>query len=146
MYAKKIKYEDFNGNEKERKFYFNFTKAEILEMELSTNGGYTTYLNRIIETEDQATLVKIFKELILKAYGVKSDDGELFIKNDEVLAKFTQSNAYSELFTELSTNTNSAIEFCNGVFPPALMKQIQNSPEYQQKIEELIKNNLPQND
>ena len=124
MFTKKIKYEDFNGEQRERKFYFNLSKAELLEMELSTNGGYENYINRIIETRDQAELIRIFKDLILKSYGVKSDDGERFIKTQELTDAFTQTDAYSELFMELATNAESATAFVNGIIPKALAAEV----------------------
>lgn len=125
MYGKKMKYVNYNGEERERKFYFNLNKAELLEMELSTNGGYETYINRIIETRDQAELIKIFKDLILRSYGVKSDDGERFIKNQQLIDEFVQTEAYSDLFMELATNAEAATEFVNGIIPPALAVEVQ---------------------
>ena len=54
-----------------------------MEMELGTTGGLTEIIKKIIETKDQPSIIKIFKELILKAYGEKSADGKRFIKMDE---------------------------------------------------------------
>lgn len=125
MYGKKMKYVNYNGEERERKFYFNLNKAELLEMELSTNGGYETYINRIIETRDQAELIRIFKDLILRSYGVKSDDGERFIKNQQLIDEFVQTEAYSDLFMELATDAAAATEFVNGIIPPALAVEVQ---------------------
>lgn len=124
MYVKKIKYEDYNGEQRERRFYFNLNKAELLEMELSTNGGYENFIKRIIETRDQAELIKIFKDLILKSYGMRSDDGERFIKNAQLTEEFTQTEAYSELFMELATNAEAATEFVNGIIPKALAAEV----------------------
>ena len=135
MYAKKITYTDFDGNERKETFYFNFTKGELLEMQIGTNGGYDKFLKRIVESKDQGEIVKIFKEIILKAYGVKSDDGRRFIKSQEVLDDFTQTEAYSELFTELATNTESAIAFINGIMPPALMAEV-NKEEVNKQLKE----------
>jgi hypothetical protein len=125
MFTKKIKYTNYNGEEKEKKFYFNLSKAELLEMELSTKGGYENYINRIIEAEDQPELVRIFKELLLLSYGVKSDDGETFVKSDKLREEFQCTEAYSELFTELATNTEAATEFINGIIPAALQAEVQ---------------------
>ena len=36
MVKKTIKYSDYNGNEIEEDFYFNLSKVELLEMEMST--------------------------------------------------------------------------------------------------------------
>lgn len=135
MFKKKINYTDFDGNNRSETFYFNFTKGELLEMQIGTNGGYDSYLKRIVESQDQAEITKIFKEIILKAYGIKSDDGKRFIKTDALREEFTQTEAYSELFTELATNTEAAIEFINGIMPPALMAEV-NKEDMKKQMQE----------
>lgn len=117
MLVKEIKYKDYNGNERTEIAYFNLSKAELMEMELSTSGGFQQYMNRIINTQDSKELIKTFKELILKSYGIKSDDGRRFIKSKELSDEFAQTEAYSELFMELATNAQSAAEFANGIVP-----------------------------
>lgn len=117
MLKKTITYTDYNGVERTEDFYFNFNKAEILEMELSTSGGLTTMMDRVIAAQDHKTLIKIFKDLVLNAYGVISDDGRKFIKNDKVRDDFAQTEAYSQLFTELATDDKKAAEFFNGIIP-----------------------------
>lgn len=135
MFKKKINYTDFDGNNRSETFYFNFTKGELLEMQIGTNGGYDNYLKRLVESQDQAEITKIFKEIILKAYGIKSDDGKRFIKTDALREEFTQTEAYSELFTELATNTEAAIEFINGIMPPALMAEV-NKEDMKKQMQE----------
>lgn len=117
MITKEITYTDYNGQERTEKYQFNFTKAELTEMELSVNGGLSAMMERIKETDDRPELMRIFKDLILKAYGVKSADGKRFVKSDELRTEFSQTEAYSELYMELVTNTESAITFFNGLIP-----------------------------
>ena len=117
MFKKTIEYTDFNGEARKEDFYFNLTKAELLEMQLSASGGLQGYLMRIIETKDMPKLVEIFKEIIMKSYGEKSIDGRQFVKNDEVRERFACSPAYSELFMELATNEEAAAEFINNLLP-----------------------------
>lgn len=124
MLVKKIKYTDFNGNEREEEFYFNISKAELIEMELKTNGGFDTMLRKIISQQDSKKIVEIFKDLILKAYGVKSDDGRRFIKSKELSEEFSQTNAYNDLFLELTTNADKAKEFVNGIIDPSLQGEL----------------------
>lgn len=119
MLKKKIKYTDYNGVEREETFYFNLNKAEVAEMELEVKGGLSAVIERIVETEDRPKLISIFKNLILKAYGVKSDDGKRFIKTQELRDEFEQSEAYAELFMELASNADAASDFINGIVPPA---------------------------
>lgn len=115
MFKKTIKFEDFNGQQREETFYFNLSKAEIMEMELSTQAGVEEMIKMLIATKDNAKIVQIFKDLILKSYGIKSEDGTRFIKRPELREAFEQSNAYSELFMEILSDSNAQIAFINGV-------------------------------
>lgn len=117
MYRKKITYTDYNGVERTEDFYFNFTKAELAEMELTTDGGFAEYITAITEANDQSQIVKIFKELVLKAYGEKSPDGRRFMKSEEISNAFAQTEAYSELFMELATNADEATKFFEAITP-----------------------------
>lgn len=120
MLKKTITYTDFNGTERTEDFYFNLTKAEVVEMQLGTVGGFDAMLENIIKAQDQPSLIKEFKKLIKASYGVKSSDGRKFVKNEEVFDDFAQTEAYSKLFMELATNDNSASEFVAGILPPDL--------------------------
>lgn len=117
MLKKTIKYTDFDGNTREEDFWFNLTKAEIAEMELSQAGGLEKYYEKIVKTQDQPKLVEIFKSLILKSYGEKSDDGRRFIKSAALTEAFTQTQAYSDLFMELASSADAALAFCKGIMP-----------------------------
>lgn len=117
MLKKNIKYTDYNGNERAEDFYFNLTKAEIMELELSTTGGLVEMINKIVAAQDSPAIIEIFKKMILKAYGEKSPDGRRFIKSDEISTAFSQTEAYSQLFMELATDANAASEFVNGIVP-----------------------------
>lgn len=117
MLKKTITYTDYNDNERTEDFYFNLSKAEITEMELSTTGGLAEMIQKIVNTQDGPKLVKIFKDLVLAAYGEKSPDGKRFIKSEELREAFSQTEAYSELFMELATNAEEASTFINGIMP-----------------------------
>ena len=147
MLQKNIKYVDYNGVEREEVFLFNLTKAELMEMELGTTGGLTEMIQKIIQTKDQPSIIKIFKELILKAYGEKSADGKRFIKTDEhgnpLSRAISETEAYSNLFMELSTDDKAAAAFVNGIIPEGLSKELEGVD-----IQEAMKGNvvqLPQN-
>lgn len=117
MFKKTIEYTDYNGEKRKEDFYFNLNKAELMEMQLSQNGGLQNHLMRIIKTKDTPELVKMFKDIILMAYGEKSPDGKKFMKSEEIRRDFECSEAYSELFMELATNSDSAAEFVNALLP-----------------------------
>lgn len=117
MLKKTINYTDYNGMERKEDFYFNLNKAEVAEMELSTEGGLAEMIQKIVSSKDTPSIVKIFKDLILKAYGEKTPDGKRFVKSKELSDAFAQTEAYSELFMELATDAEAAAAFVNGIMP-----------------------------
>lgn len=117
MLKKTISYTDYNGNKRSEDFYFNLSKAELMEMEMRTAGGLIEKFARVAKSQNPDELVDIFKDVVLRAYGEKSADGRRFIKNDEVKEAFMQTEAYSELFMELATNAEAAAAFFNGIIP-----------------------------
>lgn len=117
MLKKTITYTDYNGNERTETFYFNLTQAEVVEMEMSTNGGMAEMVQRVVDAKDKPALIKIFKDLVLKAYGEKSLDGKRFVKSEEISTAFSQTEAYSQFFMELATDDKAAADFVNGIIP-----------------------------
>lgn len=131
MIVKTITYLDYNKVERTEDFYFNLTKAEVVEMEGTTSGGLSSMIDRLISAIEIPEIIRIFKELILKAYGEKSPDGKRFIKSDALSTAFSQTEAYSQLFMELATDANAASEFINGILPTP-------SPEQQEEIQKVL--------
>ena len=119
MLKKSITYVDYNDEERTEDFYFNLTSAELSEMELSTDGGLGEYIKKIVSAKDMPSIIKVFKNLLLKSYGEKSADGRRFIKSEELSTAFSQAEAYSQLFMELATDDKAASEFINGIVPKA---------------------------
>jgi hypothetical protein len=123
---KRITYEDFNGEEVTEELYFNLSKAELVELELSRPGGMQEHLQKIVESEDGKAIITEFKELILMSYGQRSEDGKRFIKNQELRDEFASTEAYSQLFFELCTDAEKAAEFVNGIIPTGLADEVAN--------------------
>lgn len=123
MLKKTITYTDYNGVERTEDHYFNLSKAELMEMEVGTTGGFVEMVNKVVAANDMPTLIKIFKDMILKAYGEKSLDGKRFMKSDEIATAFSQTESYSILFMELATDADAASKFVNGVIPGDINKQ-----------------------
>lgn len=125
MLKKTISFVDFNGEDREEDFYFNLNKAELMEMNLSRDGGMQQFIENIIKTKDTVQIANIFKKIIKASYGVRSDDGKRFIKfvqdkygNKKYLFDdFEQTNAYEALYMELATNDAAASDFINAVLP-----------------------------
>lgn len=117
MLVKTIKYEDYNGQEREEEFLFNLSKAELIEMELGVDGGLDSKIKRLTQTMNGPEIMKLFKEIIMKSYGVKSDDGKRLIKSEQLSLEFTQTEAYSELLMELCSNPEAAANFIKAILP-----------------------------
>ena len=120
MIKKTVKYTDYNDVERTESFYFNLSKAELTEMEHEHKGGLAEMIKRIVDEEDNVKIMKLFKDIVLRSYGKKSEDGKRFIKDDALRAEFAQTEAYSEIFMELAQDAGAATDFINGVVPKNL--------------------------
>jgi len=127
MYKWTCQYEDYNGATRIEDFWFNLSEAEILEMELGVSGGLSEYLQRIVNANDTPTLLRTFKDLILKCYGEKSEDGRRFVKSPALSEAFSQTEAYSQLYMKLALDADAAAEFVNSVVP-SKMSSPKNAP------------------
>ena len=133
MYAKTITYTDYNGNERTETFYFNLSKAEIIDLEWRTPGGLENHFKQMMQRLNGQELADTFKMLIQKSYGVKDAEGRRFIKNQEVLNNFIETEAYSELYIQLATDDKAAAEFVNGIFPKDVVEAAKKQKEMADK-------------
>ena len=128
MWKFTAEYEDWNGNPRKKELLFNLTMSEMMALQNSVKGGIETYYQRILDEQDNVALYKRFEDLVKLTYGVKSDDGERFIKNDEVYNTFKESGAYDVFMQYLLTTEDGAAKFINGIMP-AKVKAKLNTPE-----------------
>lgn len=123
MIKKTVTYTDYDGNKRTEDKYFHMSKRELIKWETeSGSGGMDKFIERIVREEDRETLVNMFDDLILRAYGEKSDDGRTFNKSPEIRARFENSACYDQLFYDLFKNTETISEFVNGLIPEGLPK------------------------
>lgn len=118
MLKEAITYTDYNGTTRTEDFYFNLKKSEVIELELSVDGGMSSLITNIVNTNDLPKLSEYFKNIILKSYGVKSQDGKRFMKSEQLSKAFYETEAYSELYVSLITDANKAAKFVNKILPP----------------------------
>ena len=91
MLKKNIKYTDYNGVERNEEFLFNLSKAELMEMEMSTQGGLAEMIQKVVDAQDAPAIIKVFKDIILKArfiYDIKDEYIDR-LKNEEMYELFT---------------------------------------------------------
>lgn len=117
MYIWKHTYTDYNDNQRTEDFYFNLSKGECLDMQMSIDGGMTAYIQRIINEHSQSQLYAYFKDVVVKSYGKKSLDGRQFIKSEEQTREFVQTEAFSDLMVMLVSNADEAAKFFNNIIP-----------------------------
>jgi len=139
---KTITYTDFNGEEVSEDFFFHLSKAELVELELSHSGGLSSALERIVAAQDGKSIIAEFKNIILGAYGKRSDDGRRFMKNQEIRDEFESSEAYSVLFMELVTDASAAAEFINGIIPEGMAEEVAKLVPEEEKDTQEQGNNL----
>ena len=129
MLKKSITYKNFDDETVTEEFYFNMTKAELVELELSEQSGLSDTLKAIIDAKDGSKIIEYFKKIILLAYGERSEDGRRFIKSPELAASFSHTEAYSQLFMELATDADAATAFISGIMPSDLAEEIAALPD-----------------
>lgn len=127
MLKKTINYTDYNGTQRTEDFYFNLTRSEIAELEYNTGSGmtFTDMISELVASQDVGKIIVILKEIILKSYGVKSDDGRRFIKNADVREAFEQNPAFDELYITISTDAEKAAEFIAGILPASATENME---------------------
>lgn len=125
MLKKTVTYDDFFGKKRTEDFYFHYNKAELLEMEMESDGGYSARVQRIANANSHSELFHLVKEFVLGAYGVKSDDGRMFDKGEKIRNSFERCPAYEIIMLELTTGpdcTEALSEFINKVVPEGMPK------------------------
>jgi hypothetical protein len=129
MLKKTITYTDYNGIERTEDFLFNLTKTELMKWDLKTPGGLGPKLEKITQKFDVPSLTNFIEALIDKSYGIKSDDGVRFIKDEKLSEMFRQTEAYDQLFVELLSDEKKTVEFINGILPKELMDEVKKQNE-----------------
>ena len=131
MLKKTVTYEDWNGITRTEDFYFNLTRTECAELEYGLGPGksLSESFQTLIDTRDMGEIIKTMKEVVLKAYGVKSDDGRRFMKNDEIRTAFVENPAFDEIYMELATDSDKAADFLTGIIPRQAIDQLGPNPK-----------------
>ena len=143
MYKTNVTFENFEGEKVSKDLYFNLTKAEIMELQYSYEGGFTAYLDSIIHPisgkPDPKKVMDLFKLMIMKSYGVRTEDGG-FRKNKDLAEEFLSTDAYSELFMKIINDEKAMNDFLFGILPREAQEQAKIEMEKRTKeIEETAK-------
>lgn len=128
MYVWPVTFENFNGIEVTIDCYFNLSKTELTKMQVGTDGGLNELLQKIVKAKDAKAIMNTIDDIIMKSYGVKSDDGMYLIKNDKVREEFKCSPAYDVVFYELVTDDEKAADFVKKILPRDLVTKAMADP------------------
>lgn len=140
MLKKTITYEDFEGNKVTETLQFNLTKTETMDFALILPDDVKDSAKEVTDSKpmdingakelakslSDKQMFDFVKELVGRAYGVKSDDNKHFRKSPEMRAEFEQSLAYDALIMELTTSDDPdvAMNFITGVFPSEVVGNV----------------------
>lgn len=124
MLKKTITYTDYLGTTRVEDRYFNLSKSELSDMQMSVEGGLDKWLDKIMKGKSNREIYNTFVEIVDKAYGELSPDGKYHLKEDEeghkLYKKFKQSPAYDALMDDICQNESTIAEFCKGILPKNL--------------------------
>lgn len=124
MYKYTATYTDYDGVERTEDFLFNLSEAEIVEMEYGVTGGMQRMLEQIVAAKDTKRIMDVFKDLIKRAYGVKSPDGRRFEKDEKLSKEFTETPVYSDMFMKFARDADAAAEFVNKIIPQSVATEV----------------------
>lgn len=128
MLKKTIEYTNFNDEEKTMEAYFHLGKADIAR--ISADPTVLEDMKRATETNNTKLMLACIERLVRLAYGVRSEDGERFVKTQEVQDAFIQSAAYEEFLADLLGGTGANFsKFMTAVFPEKMMKELTKTNE-----------------
>jgi hypothetical protein len=123
MFKKTVSFEDFNGVRQERDFYFHLSKAEFLAMATEAN-SMQERIKRIVEAQDGRGILNELREIIKLAVGIRSEDGQRFIKDENAKSQLLDSPAFDELLMELATNANASVDFVTQLIPQKMRDEM----------------------
>lgn len=147
MFKKAITFTDYNGETKTKNYYFNLSRPELMEMKRSPLFEMQKIVDRVNKMENpdeelsvaekdeiQEKMGEILRNLVIQSYGVKSEDGERFMKRvgDRKFGAgedFVETMAYDALYMEMISNAGNLVKFVRAVVPEDVRTNIDNTPE-----------------
>lgn len=140
MLKKTIVYKDLDGNPITQDFYFNLTKAELVQMEFSAQGGLKSFLEKLVMERDGGAIMSHFESILGAAYGERDPDGIHFIKSDDRREwnRFKQKGAWDVLFMELIESTDGGANFIRQIVPSDLAEKLKEGEGLTDIVEQLI--------
>lgn len=111
MLKQKVQYEDFDGATQVEDLYFNLNRMELIALQ-SRYGkeDMAAYIDKLVEDKDIEKVYEILNDIVLSAYGIRSEDGKRFLKSETIREEFKQSLAYDALIEDFHDETRKVLE------------------------------------
>lgn len=136
MLSQTVIYQDFNDNTQTDTLYFHLSEMEWLDLDMNAHEGkFKDVVEKAVRENDAKTMFNLFKQLVDKSYGRKSEDGRRFLKNADLLEEFKDSEAYNSFFVDLMSDINKAAAFFNGLMPNKLLDRVKDKTPEQIRLE-----------
>lgn len=120
-----VTYEDFNGDMVTEELYFHMSVNQLLETELSHEGGLSKVLPEMLKNNDMGEVLRLFKKIVMDTYGKRSNDGKRFNPaSKEEAEEFINSPAFDQFFQDITANEGAIGEFITGMMPKSMMKRL----------------------
>lgn len=129
MIKQTVKYTNYNGEMVEEDLYFNLTRLEMMDMEMDEHGAMSQRIDRMKKAKDARAAYYEVKEIVIKSFGIRSEDGKYFHKNEKIREDFLNSAAYDEFFMSLFGSTQKVTDFVNGIVPAEAIKKAMEDAE-----------------
>ena len=124
MFRKDITYTDYNGDKQTETCYFNLNRTELMDIALDLPEGIVEPSDNekeasihLVDKLGTKGIFNFIKDVVKKSYGIKSEDGRRFIKDDQITLEFTQTPMYDEIISEFTHDDKAASDFINNVIP-----------------------------
>lgn len=140
MFKKTMTFDDLDGNEVTKTFYFNYNKKEVAELlefgeVLKFSDGKEHLpleeqikllqtpieVSGLSQVENNKQAYAIFQHLLLNAYGEKGADNVTFVKNQKLRDFWESHVAFTELVFEMLDDTRLFNDFMEKCLPPKMV-------------------------
>ncbi len=121
MLKHQVSYKDFDNKSVKETLWFNLTTRDSAKLTIKY-GDLTAYVKKIEKEKDAAAMMVLIEDLVLTAYGERSEDGRHFLRNDEIRERFSYSLAFEALLDDLYSDEKKMSKFFDALLKPLIAK------------------------
>lgn len=121
MLKHQVSYKDFDNKTVKETLWFNLTTRDSAKLTIKY-GDLAAYVKKIEKEKDAASMMVLIEDLVLTAYGERSEDGRHFVRNDEIRERFSYSLAFEALLDDLYSDEKKMSKFFDALLKPLIAK------------------------